>query len=57
MRLFRKKSESDKLRKQYDSILKRAFELSKTDRSASDKLYTEADRLMDRIEELEKNES
>lgn len=54
MKIFRKKSESERLRKEYDSLLKKAFELSKTDRKSSDQFYAEADRLMDKIEALEK---
>ncbi len=54
MRLFKKKSESERLRKEYASLLKKAFDLSKTDRKSSDQFYAEADRLMDRIEALEK---
>lgn len=50
--LFKKKSAEDKLREEYQKLMSRAFELSKTDRTASDQLYAEADQLMSKIEEL-----
>jgi len=40
--LFKKKSEVEKLQEKHKKILERAFQLSKSDRSASDSLYAEA---------------
>lgn len=51
--LFKKKSEKEKLDDQYRKLMKEAFDLSKTNRSASDAKYAEADKIQKRIEELE----
>ena len=40
--LFKKKSEVEKLQEKHKNILEKAFQLSKSDRSASDSLYAEA---------------
>jgi hypothetical protein len=48
--LFKKKSEADKLKEQYEKLMKEAFNLSKTDRTASDAKYAEADKIMKQIE-------
>ncbi len=53
MGIFSKKTEADRLRKQYQRLMKEAYRLSRTDRKGSDKKYAEADDLMKRIEELE----
>lgn len=50
--LFKKKSEVDVLKKQYEKLLQEAFDLSKTDRSASDAKHAEAEKLIQKIEEL-----
>lgn len=52
--LFKKKSELDKLKEQYEQLMKDAFSLSKTDRKASDAKHAEADQLIKRIEALKK---
>lgn len=52
--LFKKKSPAEKLRQEYENLMKEAFTLSKTDRAASDKKYAEADQLMNKIEALSK---
>ena len=49
--IFRAKPEN-KLRKQYDRLMKEAYDLSKTDRKKSDAKYAEADRIMTQLEEL-----
>jgi hypothetical protein len=48
--LFKKKSEADKLKEQYEKLMKEAFNLSKTDRTASDAKYAEADKIMKQLE-------
>lgn len=53
--LFKKKSPIDKLRVQYEKLMKEAFELSKTDRKASDLKHAEADRIMKEIEALQEH--
>lgn len=52
--LFKKKTEADKLRAEYEKIMKDAFTLSKSDRTASDQKYAEADKIMNQIEALSK---
>lgn len=53
MGLFSKKTEADRLRKQYKRLMKEAYQLSRTDRKGSDKKYAEADAIMQRILEFE----
>ena len=50
--LFKKKTEKEKLEIEYKKLMKEAFELSKSNRSASDDKYAEADRIMKKIETL-----
>lgn len=50
--LFKKKSESEKLKEQYERLMKEAFNLSKTDRTASDAKYAEADQIMKKLEAI-----
>lgn len=50
--LFKKKTEKEKLQIEYKKLMKEAFELSKSNRSASDDKYAEADRIMKKIESL-----
>lgn len=52
-KLFGKKTETQKLQKKYQKLLKEAFELSKINRKASDEKYAEADKLMDKIQAIE----
>lgn len=52
--LFKKKSEKEKLEEEYKKLMKEAFDLSKTNRSASDGKYEEADKVQKKIEALEK---
>ena len=47
------KSEADKLKEQYERLMKDAFNLSKTDRTASDAKYAEAQEVLTQIEKLD----
>lgn len=49
---FKSTSEKEKLQKQYDKLMKEAFTLSKTNRTASDQKYAEADALAKKIETM-----
>ena len=55
MGIFRKKTEADRLRKQYQRLMKEAYQFSRTDRKGSDMKYAEADAIMQRIQEIETN--
>lgn len=50
--LFKKKSEIELLQKQYRSLLKEHFDLSKINRSASDAKYAQAQQILEKIETL-----
>ncbi|WP_035899996.1 Lacal_2735 family protein [Leeuwenhoekiella sp. MAR_2009_132] len=50
--LFKKKTEKEKLQQQYEKLMKEAFHLSTSNRSASDDKYAEADIIMKKIEKL-----
>ena len=50
--LFKKKTEVEKLQENYQKLMKEAFDLSKTNRSASDTKYAEADEVQKKIEAL-----
>ncbi|MGO4912954.1 Lacal_2735 family protein [Leeuwenhoekiella sp. W20_SRS_FM14] len=50
--LFKKKTEKEKLQQQYEKLMKEAFQLSTSNRSASDDKYAEADIIMKKIEKL-----
>lgn len=51
--LFKKKTEVEKLQDEYKKLMKEAFDLSKTNRSASDGKYAEADKIQKKIEALD----
>ncbi|MBK9152088.1 MAG: Lacal_2735 family protein [Saprospiraceae bacterium] len=51
-RLFKKKTEKEKFTAQYESLLKEAYMLSKTDRRASDAKQAEAQELLEKINQL-----
>lgn len=53
--IFRKKTEADRLDKQYSRLMKESYRLSSTDRKASDAKAAEADRLLKKIQLLESN--
>jgi len=50
--MFWKKSPEEKLKKKYESLMKEAFNLSKTDRKASDAKTLEAEEVMKELEAL-----
>lgn len=52
-KLFKKKTEKEKLEAQYDALIKKSYELSHSNRMESDKLAAEADALLKRIEAME----
>lgn len=49
---WKKEKPEDKLRKQYEKLMKEAFDLSKSNRTASDAKYAEADDVMKELEAL-----
>ncbi len=51
--LFKKKTEKEKLQEKYQKLMKEAFDLSKTNRSASDGKYADADAVQKQIDALE----
>ena len=51
-RLFKKKSEKEKLQKKYEQLLKESYELYKANRKESDKKAYEADLIAKKIEDL-----
>lgn len=55
MGIFRKKTEADRLRKQYQKLMKEAYQLSRSDRKGSDKKYAEADAIMQKIQKIDAN--
>ena len=50
--IFRKKSEKEKLQKQYKKLMEQSYKLSHSDRKASDMKMAEADEVMKKIEKL-----
>ncbi|MDB4751207.1 Lacal_2735 family protein [Flavobacteriaceae bacterium] len=50
--LFKKKTELEKLQIKYKTLLKEAFELSKTNRSKSDQKTYEAEEIAKKIETI-----
>lgn len=51
-KLFKKKTEKEKLQEQYEKLLKEAYVLSGTNRKMSDQKTFEANQIMDRLEKL-----
>lgn len=51
--LFKKKSEKEKLMRQYEKLMKESFELSSINRSQGDAKAAEAEDVMKRIEALD----
>jgi hypothetical protein len=51
-KLFRKKSEKEKLQEKHEKLLQEAFKLSKTNRKASDEKVAEADKIAKAIAQL-----
>ena len=52
---FKKKSQLELLQEKYQSLLKKSFDASKTNRALSDKYQFEANEVANKIEELSKN--
>ena len=52
--IFKKRSQLDKLQKQYEDYMKEWHALSTTNRAQSDKKYAEAQRILEQIEQLQK---
>lgn len=52
-KLFKKKTEKEKLEDKYDSLMKDWHRLSTIDRTASDKKYAEAQEVLQKLESLE----
>lgn len=50
--LFKKKSTIDILDAKYKQLMKEAFELSRSNRTASDARYAEAERILKEVQEL-----
>lgn len=48
--LFKKTSAADRMSKQYQRLMQRAMEASKTDRRKADELYAEAEALARKME-------
>ena len=48
--LFKKSSPIDRMNKQYQELMKKAMEASKTDRRKADELYAEAEALVQQLE-------
>ena len=54
-KIFKRKTEVEKLNDKYDLLMKEAYKLSKINRTESDKKYLEADNLLSEIELLNKS--
>lgn len=53
-KLFKKKSEEEKLQEKYKKLMEEAFKLQTINRSDSDQKYLEADNVLKQIEALKK---
>ena len=51
-KLFKKKSESEKLQEKYNSLMIEWHQLSSVNRSASDKKYAEAQKILETLDAL-----
>ena len=51
--IFKKKDPIAQLKKEYDSLMNKAYQMSRSNRSAADQLYAQADDLMKQIEKLQ----
>jgi len=54
-KIFKRKSQVEKLNDKYDLLMKEAYKLSKINRTESDKKYLEADNVLSEIELLNKS--
>ncbi len=52
-KLFKKKSEREKLQQKYEKLLEKSFQLSTTNRMQSDKVRAEAEEVLKKMEALE----
>jgi hypothetical protein len=50
--LFKKKNPAKKLQKRYEALMKEAYHLSKSDRTASDRKTAEAEEVLKELEAL-----
>ncbi len=55
-KLFKGKSEIEKLQKKYESLMSDWHKLSTSNRAESDKKYAEAQKILEQIEKLQKTE-
>ena len=55
--LFRKQTQQQKLKKEYEKLLEQSFKLSHVNRKESDRLAAKANELMTQIEQLKANEN
>ena len=55
LRLFKKKSEKEKLQAQYANLMKQAHQLSTSNRKLSDQKTFEAEEVMKQLEQLNKS--
>jgi len=53
-KLFKRKTETDRLQDKYDSLMAEGYRLSKINRTESDQKYFEANQVLDEILSLEK---
>ncbi|NNC69205.1 MAG: Lacal_2735 family protein [Flavobacteriaceae bacterium] len=51
-RLFKKKTELEKLQEQYEKLMKRWYEVSTVNRAQSDTIYEEAEAILTKMEAL-----
>jgi hypothetical protein len=51
-KLFRKKSQEDRLQIEYNKLMQESYRLSSINRSQSDRKYAEAQKIADEIEHL-----
>ena len=56
LKLFKKKSERERLEDQYQKLLEESFRLSKLDRTQADLKAAEADQVLKKIESLEQGQ-
>jgi len=51
-KLFKRKTEAEKLSDKYDLLMKEAYKLSKINRTESDKKYLEADKVLSELNQV-----
>lgn len=54
-RLFKKKTEAEKLVIKYDKLMEEGYKLSTINRKASDEKYAEANKILERLEKITEN--